>query len=97
MNFRISGIDILTFLLTRSRVLHLRSFEIAKRKIYLEERFDISEFQDLGSRGDSDLELRVSNSRGKENHSDTSGFGVPEVSLDRRSREKFQSVEKEDY
>jgi hypothetical protein len=44
-------------------VLHIRSFEIAKREIPLEEHFDISTFQDLGSRGDSDLESRVSNSR----------------------------------
>jgi hypothetical protein len=45
-----SGIDILAFLLTRSRVLHIRSFEIAKGKIPLEERFDISTFQDPISR-----------------------------------------------
>jgi hypothetical protein len=43
---RISGIDISTFLLTRSRVLHIRSSEIVKREIPLEERFDISAFRD---------------------------------------------------
>jgi hypothetical protein len=63
MNFGISGIDISTFLLTRSRVLHIRSSEIAKCEIPLEERFGISAFQDPGSRGDSDLESRVLNSR----------------------------------
>jgi hypothetical protein len=65
-------------------VLHIRSSEIAKREIPLEERFDISAFRDPGSRGDSDLESRVSNSRfmksqGKENHFGISGFRIPEV------------------
>jgi hypothetical protein len=44
-------------------VLHIKSSEIAKCEIPLEERFGILEFRDPGSRGDSDLESRVSNSR----------------------------------
>jgi hypothetical protein len=59
---RISGIGISTFLLTRSRVLHIRISEILKCKIPLEESFSILAFQDLGSRGDNDLESRVLNS-----------------------------------
>jgi hypothetical protein len=46
---RILGIDISVFLLTRSRVLHIRSSEIMKCEIPLEERFDISAFRDPGS------------------------------------------------
>jgi hypothetical protein len=84
MNFGISEIDISTFFLIRSRVLHIKSSEIVKREIPLEERFDISTFQDPGSRGDSDLESRVLNyqfakSRGKENHFGISGFRIPKV------------------
>jgi hypothetical protein len=65
-------------------VLHIRSSEIVKHEIPLEERFDISTFQDPGSRGDSNLKSRVSNSRfakswGKENHFDILGFRIPEV------------------
>jgi hypothetical protein len=43
-------------------VLHIRSSEIAKCKIPLEEHSGILSFRDPRSRGDSDLELRVSNS-----------------------------------
>jgi hypothetical protein len=60
---RILRIDISAFLLTRSRVLHIRSSEFAKREIPLEERFGISAFQDSESQGDSDLESRVLKSR----------------------------------
>jgi hypothetical protein len=45
----ILGIGILAFLLTRSRVLHIRSSEIMKREILLEERFNILAFQYLRS------------------------------------------------
>jgi hypothetical protein len=63
MNFGISGIGISAFLLTRSRVLHIRSSEIAKHEISLEERFGISAFRGSGTREDSVLGSRVLDSR----------------------------------
>jgi hypothetical protein len=46
---RILGIDISSFLLIGSRVIHIRSLEIVKHEIPLEEHFDILAFRDLGS------------------------------------------------
>jgi hypothetical protein len=79
----ILGIGISAFLLTRRRVLHIRSSEIAKREIPLEEHFGISAFRDLGSQGDCDLKLRVLNyqflkSQGKGNHFGISVIPGPE-------------------
>ena len=50
MNFGISEIDISTFFLLRSRVLHIKISEIVKREIPLEEHFDISAFRHFGIR-----------------------------------------------
>jgi hypothetical protein len=66
------GIDISAFLLT-SRVLHIRSSEIAKREIPLEEHFDISRSR-ISRRqlfGIKSFEFPVREISGEENH-----FGI---------------------
>jgi hypothetical protein len=71
----ISGLGVSTFMLTRSRALHIRSFKIVKREEIVEEHFGISAFRDSGTQGGSVLESRVLNSRfaksREENH-----FGI---------------------